>query len=79
MITDLYRIHSVFLKPPLKYFKQKRSTTLNGNVLDVNLKLHISENELDMLQKCKNVIYWGRILKAGCRFRCPCADGRRLG
>ena len=44
------------LKPPLNYFKQKRPLTLMGNVLNVNLKLHNSEIEVDILQKCKNVI-----------------------
>ena len=56
LIMDLYRIHSVFLKPPLNYFDQKRPPTLIGNVPIVNLKLHNSEIEVDILQKCKNVI-----------------------
>ena len=45
------------MKPPLIYVKQKRSPTLIGIDWNVNLKLHNSEIEPDLLQKCKNAIY----------------------
>jgi hypothetical protein len=43
-------------KPPLIHDKQKRRPTLIGIVRIVNLKLHNSEIELEILQKCKNKI-----------------------
>ena len=56
LMTDFYTAFTLCFETTPQLFKQKRSTTLMGNVLNVNLKLHNSEIEGYILQKCKNVI-----------------------